>query len=134
MKLPHQGPGRKQHYWNLAANNNELSNGVLAAMNGTPTVRLTTSASPYITLEMVHQQAENRLVLHILNYDHARNPELQDLAFEATLPASRKLRSVRALSPDQLGADRQLEWNGNNRIGFRVPTLKVYTVVVFELM
>lgn len=134
MKLPHQGPGRKQHYWNLAANNNELSNGVLAAMNGAPTVRLTSSASPYITLEMIHQQAENRLVLHMPNYDHARNPELQDLAFEATLPASRKVRSVRALSPDQLGANRQLESSGNNRIAFRVPTLKVYTVVVIELM
>ena len=134
MKLPHQGPGRKQHYWNLPANNNELNNGVLAAMNGAPTVRLTSSASPYITLEMIHQQAENRVVLHILNYDHARNPELQDLAFEATLPASRKVRSVRALSPDQPGANEQLEWNGNSRIAFRVPTLKVYTVVVIELV
>jgi hypothetical protein len=134
MKRSHQGPGRKQHYWNLAANNNEMNSGVLAAMNGAPTVRLTSPASPYITLEMVQQQGGNRMVLHILNYDHVRNPELRDLAFQATLPANRKIRSVRALSPDQPGVDGPLEWSGNNLIAFRLPKLKVYTVIVIELI
>jgi hypothetical protein len=112
----------------------QIARAHLAAMNGAPAVRLTSPTSPYITLEMVHQQAGNRMVLHILNYDHARNPELQDLAFEATLPATWKVRNVRALSPDQPGADRPLEWSGGNGIAFRVPTLKVYTVVIIELI
>ena len=134
MKRSHQGPGRKQHYWNLAANNSELSSGILAAMNGAPTVRLTSPASPYITLELVQQQAGSRMVLHILNYDHERTPEVRDLAFEAAVPASRKVKSVRALSPDQPGAGGALEWSGTSAIAFRLPSLKIYTVVVIELI
>ncbi len=134
MKPSHQGPGRKQHYWNLAANNNEMSSGILAAMNGAPTVRLTSPASPYITFEMVQQQAGSRWVLHILNYDHERNPELRDLAFEAALPATRNVKSLRTLSPDRPGADGPLQWSGNKLISFRLPTLKIYTVVVIDLI
>ncbi len=133
MKLPHQGPGRKQHFWNLAANNDELSSGVLAVMNGQPTVRLTKAESPYITLQMTHQPAQNRLVLHLLNYDHVRSPELQDLALTLTLPSARRIKNIRALSPDQLGSDRQLTWKGDQSIALQVPSLKIYTVVVIDL-
>jgi len=97
-------------------------------------VRLTSPASPYITFEMVQQQAGSRWVLHILNYDHERNPELRDLAFEAALPATRNVKSLRTLSPDRPGADGPLQWSGNKLISFRLPTLKIYTVVVIDLI
>ena len=133
MKLPVSGPGRKQHYWGLAANNDVLRDGVLAGMNGTPTVVAGASVSPYVTVEMVHQQAAGRLVLHVLNYNYVRNPVIKDLSFEITLPANRKARSVRTLSPAESGPGMPLDWKGDDRIAFRVPAVRVYAVVVIDL-
>lgn len=133
MKPSHQGPGRKQHYWNLAANNDQLRSGVLAALNGAPSVRLTNLRSPYVTLELLHQPAASRLVLHLLNYDHVRTPEMQDVAVELTLPSSRRVKGVRGLSPDAPGANRSLDWKGDGTISFQVPSLKIYSVVVIDL-
>lgn len=133
MKAAHLGPGRKQHYWNLAANNDQLRSGVLTAMNGVPSVRLTNVPSPYVTVELLHQPASGRLVLHLLNYDHVRTPELREVAVELTLPSGRLAKSVRGLSPDTPGADRPLDWKGDRKISFRVPSLTVYSVAVIDL-
>jgi hypothetical protein len=133
MKAANLTPGRKQHYWNLAANNDQLRSGVLAAMKGVPSVRLTNVSSPYVTVELLHQPAANRLVLHLLNYDHGGTPEIRDLAVELTLPSSRRVKSVRGLSPDAPGADRSLAWKGDRVISFNVPSLKVYSVAVIDL-
>jgi len=133
MKASHQGPGRKQHYWNLAANNDQLRSGVLAAMKGTPSVRLTNVSSPYVTIELVHQPAASRLVLHLLNYDHVRTPEMQDVVVELTLPTGRRAKKVRSLSPDAPGSDQSLDWRGGRAISFRVPSLRIYSVIVIDI-
>lgn len=133
MQASHQGPGIKRHFWNLAANNDQLRKGVLAAMDGAASVRLTNSPSSYITAEMLRQPAANRVVLHLLNYDHARTPEIRDLAVEMALPAGRRAKSLRVLSPDVPGAGHALDWKGDSSISFHVPSLRIYTLIVADL-
>ncbi len=134
MKASQQGPGRKQHYWNLAANNDQLRSAVVSAMSGAPSIRLTNVSSPYVTVELLRQPGANRLLLHLLNYDHVRTPEMQDLAVELTLPSGLQAKRVRCLSPDAPSTDHPLDWKGERTISIRVPSLKVYSVVVIDLV
>lgn len=133
MKAAHVGPGRKLHYWNLAANNDQLRSAVLGTLNGAPSVRLTNISSPYVTAELLQQRTANRLVLHLLNYDHVRTAEMQDIAVEISMPSGKHAKTMHSLSPDMPGAGRPLQWKGDRTVSFRVPSLKIYTVVVIEL-
>lgn len=120
-------------YWTPARNHEALRDSVLWAIGGTPLVQTTGPVSPYVTFQLVQQEAENRLLLHILNYDSARDPSPVDVPVEATLPSGKKLLSAQVLTPDEDGKNQSLHWNGGQTARFVVPGLRIYSVVVLHL-
>lgn len=126
-------PGRRQpHRWGLPANHDVLRNALLSALRQKPTVETSSIASNYVTAELVSQPGQNRLVLHLLNYDHVRTPSLQNLHVGVTIPAGKKVQKIRAFSPDWAGASQELRWSGAQVASFEIPSLSVYTVVALD--
>lgn len=120
-------------YWSPAVNHEALRDSVLWAIGGTPLVQTTDRVSPYIVFQMVHQEADNRLLLHVLNYDSARNPSPLDVPVEVNLPAGKKLASIQLLTPDEHGKNQSLHWSGEQTARFVVPALRIYSVVVLQI-
>jgi hypothetical protein len=120
-------------YWGPAVNHEALRDSVLWAIGGTPLVQTTDPVSPYIVFQMVHQEADNRLLLHVLNYNSARNSSPVDVPMEVTLPAGKKLKSIQLLTPDVDGKNQSLQWSGEQTARFVVPTLRIYSVVVLQI-
>ena len=134
MKMPVPGKKRSQHFWGLPVNNQTLHDAVLVAMKGNPTVQTPSLVSPYVTIELLDQIAEHRLILHILNYNHAKSSPVNNIPISVAIPGNRKIKQIQMLSPDQFGEVQQLQWTKEDTVNFTVPSLRVYTVVVLDLM
>lgn len=121
-------------YWVPALNEKVLRDEVLWAMGGEPTVKTPEATSPYVTLELAHQEAENRLVLHVLNYDDARNPAIKDLHIELALPAGKQTEGrIQLLTPDGDGEESVLTSTGGQTARFTIPLLQTYSVAIIQL-
>lgn len=133
-KRANQADRRSQHFWSLPVNNKELYDAVSVSLQGVRTVNIPDSVSPYVTIELVNQPADNRLVLHVLNYDHAKTPQQKDIPVTIAVPGGRNVRQIQTLSPDQHGKVELLHWTEKNGISFTIPFLQIYTVVTLDLI
>lgn len=138
-----------QGLWGLPANHHELWDAVETALQGTATISIPRSVSPFVTIELVRQSAgqstaqsssqsqrqlsEERLVLHLLNYDYKRTLEVKDIPVSITVPEGKSVRQIEVLSPDRPGAHEHISWTGAATISFTIPLLRIYTVVVMDL-
>ncbi|MHB1953505.1 MAG: alpha-amylase family protein [Sulfobacillus sp.] len=123
----------RSQYWVPALNQESLHEEVLWALGGNPTVKALDPVSPYVTFELVHQETENRLILHVLNYDHARTPLIQNVHVEATIPTGKKVEHLEMLTPDKDEKSFHLNWSGVQTVRFTLPSLQIYSLVVFHL-
>ena len=55
------------------------------------------------------------------------------MAVEISMPSGKHAKTMHCLSPDMPGAGRPLHWKGDRTVSFRVPSLKICTVVVIDL-
>jgi hypothetical protein len=120
-------------YWTPAVNHESLRDAVLWAIRDHPTVRTESSLSPYVTVELAHQEVENRLVLHMLNYDHARNSSVQNIQVEVAIPGNRKVKHIQMLTPDNRDEKRSLDWSGEQSAKFTIPSVEIYTIAVLDM-
>ena len=132
VKKPVHEPMRSP-YWVPALNQKELRDAVLWAIGGSPTVQALGPLSPYVTFELVHQQIENRLILHVLNYDHVRNASVRDVHVEVTIPLQKKVKRIQMLTPDQGGEEHSVNWSGEQTVQFIIPSLQIYSAAVLHL-
>lgn len=127
------GEAMTSEYWSAAVNHQALHDAVLWATGNTATLATEESLSPYVTMELLHQEPEKRLILHILNYDHAKHSSVHDIPVAVRIPAPYKVKSVRALSPDQPREERSLAWTSGAIAKFTVPVVEIYTMIVLDL-
>ena len=115
-------------YWHLPVNWREL---VLSPSDGRAgdDPLLEVKGPLTVTAELLSQERENRLLLHLINYGMDENPLVRDL--QITLRAGPEtVRKVYILSPDgEEIADLEFVADGN-RIQFTLPRLETYTLVV----
>ncbi|MHB1699370.1 MAG: hypothetical protein ACYCSN_04390 [Acidobacteriaceae bacterium] len=123
----------QSRYWLPAVNQNALRDATEWAIGGAPTVRTSHELSPYITFELVRQEAEGRLILHVLNYDYARTPSFQDIHIEVAISPEKKIARIEMLTPDDDAKARSLDWRGEQTAQFVLPFLRNYTVVALYL-
>ncbi|MHB8302292.1 MAG: hypothetical protein ACYDC6_05565 [Acidobacteriaceae bacterium] len=123
----------RSQYWVPALNQDSLLQEVIWALGGNSTVKLLGPSSLYTTFELVRQEMENRLILHVLNYDHVRTPRIQNVNVEVTLPVQKKVKSIEMLTPDKDEKNFPLKWTGNKAVQFTLPSLEIYSLVVFHL-
>ena len=117
-------------YWHLPVNWEELVDAVIWAGGEDPQLRV--EAPLTITAELLQQENEGRLLLHLINYGAEKNPEVKDVKITLGL-RERKAKKVFTLSPDgeEIGS---LEFQENDAgIGFTVPSMQTYSLVVVEL-
>lgn len=119
-------------YWAPAANEKVLRDAVRWVIGDRPTVETGPGLSSYVTVELRHQQAKNRLLLHVLNYDHARTPSIRNIPVEVAIPNGHKLKRIQWLTPDRSGAG-SLQWTGDSTVKFSLPVLEIYSIVVLDL-
>lgn len=128
------GVRANQLRWPLPANHQEISDAVLKALGGRGTLQTPTSALPHVTAELASQAAGNRLVLHLVNYNHAKSSRLANLPINITIPAGKKVERIRMLTPDHPGKVESVAWKKEDAsVSFHVPSLEIYSIVVFDL-
>ena len=128
-----RGEAMTSDYWSAAVNHQALRDAVLWAARNTATLSTEESLSPYVTMELLQQEPEKRLILHILNYDHVRLPLVRDIPVAVKIPTPYKVKHVQALSPDRPGNPESLTWTGARTANFQVPLLEIYTIIVLDL-
>jgi hypothetical protein len=134
VKMSFPNKNKRQHLWPLPANSQILHDAVKTVMKGNCTVQTSAIASPYVTVELVSQKSGERMVLHLLNYDYVRTPSMKDLQISISIPAGKQVAHIRTLSPDENGREQQLRWSTAETVTFTVPSLRIYTVVVLDLV
>ncbi len=129
----HSGEATSSQYWSLPANQEVLLDSIVWAIGERPAIQMQKSISPYLTVELVHQEAKNRLILHLLNYDHARNSPIKDIPVEVAVPGDHKVKRIQMLTPDLEGEEHELDWTGDKVVLFTIPSLTVYTIAILDL-
>ena len=124
------GAPMTSQYWHLPVNWQELVDAVVWAGEGDPLLQV--EAPLTVTAELLRQENEGRLLLHLVNYGAEKNPSVTNVKVRLAL-RGKEARKVFTLTPDG-GEIPSLEFQtDNSRISFTVPTLQIYTLVVVEL-
>ena len=118
-------------YWKLPVNWREL----IAAVRwvARDDLSLDVNAPITVTAELMHQNQANNLVLHLLNYNAAESPLINDIEVSVKVPEGSVVRQVMLLTPD--GNERSLLEHTleHGRAKFVVPRLRVYNLLIIEL-
>jgi hypothetical protein len=118
-------------YWKLPLNANDLIEAVKWAAGGALSLEL--KAPPTVTAELIFQEKNSSLILHLINYDALRHPVVNNLVARVLIPDGKNVDSVYTLSPDE---DKSLHIASKlkgQRLEFTVPRLATYSLVVIKL-
>ena len=118
-------------YWKLPLNWEELVAAVRRAAGGSLSVEV--KAPLTVTAEVLEQRQKRRLLVHLVNYDAVRNPEVRNIQVSLSIPAGAAVERVSLLSPDQEQPRPLTCAVRNQRAEFVVPVLKTYSLAVLQL-
>lgn len=127
------GVKASQQRWALPANHQEISDAVLKSLGGRGSLQMPIESFPYVTVELASQAAKDRLILHLVNYNHAKTSRLSNLPMGITIPEGKRVERIRMLTPDHPGKIESVAWKKEDSLGFSVPSLEIYSVVVLDL-
>ncbi len=122
-----------QQRWALPANHQEISDAVLKSLGGNGTLQMPIAAFPYVTVELASQAAEDRLILHLVNYNHNQTSRLSNVPVGITIPEDKRVKRIRMLTPDHPDKIEPVAWKKDESVSFNVPSLEIYSIVVFDL-
>lgn len=132
IEKPTAVPMRSQ-YWKLARNNAQLIAATLWAMRGDPSVQAAPSLSPFVTMELLQQKSENKMILHAVNYGYANNSSIRDIAVSVAVPSGKNVTSVRFLTPDGRKSESLSHRMESRAVRFVIPELNTYSLAVIEM-
>ena len=115
-------------YWKLPVNWVEMIDSVKWAAGGN--LSLEVQAPLTVTAELLHQKEAGKLVVHLINYDAARHPKVEDIHIRLDARKIGKVKQVSLHSPD-VEEVRALPFSeSEGRVMFSVPSLETYSVVI----
>jgi len=117
-------------YWKLPVNWEELIEAVRWAVGGH--LSLQVHAPLTVVAEVTEQRQEGKIMVHLLNYETARTPQVNDIGVSLEMPRGKKVTQVALLSPDEQGVLSPSFSVRDGQIWFTVPRLKTYTVAVIR--
>ena len=121
------GESMTSKYWKLPVNWPELVDAVKWAAGGMLSLDVTAPLS--VTAELLHQKQSGGFVLHLINYDAARNPTVKDVRVRLDAGKVGKVRQVALHSPDLEGIHNLPFSETEGQVRFSVPVLETYGVV-----
>lgn len=100
-----------------------------AGQEGLP---LATDAPQSVVMELLHQPAANRVILHLLNYD-LNGQVAKDINIKITMPGGGKVDKIIVLSLTDNTGRKELPFQvKGGEVSFSVPGLDIYNLVVIE--
>ncbi len=118
-------------YWKLPLNWEELVSAARRAAGGSLSVEV--KAPLTVTAEVLEQKQKRRLLVHLVNYDAFRNPEVRNIQVSLSIPAGAAVERISLLSPDQEQPRALACAVRNRRAEFVVPALNTYSLAVLQL-
>ncbi|MFH1741561.1 MAG: hypothetical protein ABIH23_21350 [bacterium] len=118
-------------YWTLPRNADALVDAITWASKDK--MSLDVEAPETVVIELLQQKEENRLLLHVINYDYRRNPLLEDIQVKLRLPKNHKVDSMFMLSPDHEQPTTLQCGIEENLARIKIPRLEMYEMVVVQL-
>jgi len=123
----------RSQYWKLARNNTQLMTETLWAMNGNPSIQTEPSLSRFVVMELLHQKASNKMILHALNYESAKDSSLRDIHVSVAIPSGKNVRSVQFLTPDGAKAQSLTPRMESGVAHLVIPELNTYSLAVLDM-
>jgi hypothetical protein len=118
-------------YWKLPLNWRELVDAVQWAASGRLSLEVT--APTTVVTELVEQKEKDKMIVHLLNYNVAKNPSVGNIGVNLRIPEERKAVKVSLISPDEDGTSSLSYVRKNGGVSFTVPRLKTYSLAVVQL-
>ncbi len=118
-------------YWKLPVNWRELIEAVRWAAGGRLSLQAT--AAPTVVTELVEQKEKDKLIVHLLNYDVAKSPSVQNIAMDLRIPEGKKVAKVSLISPDEDNTLSLPYLPKNGGVSFTIPRLKTYCLAIVKL-
>ena len=116
--------------WRLPENWSELVEAVEWA--GKNNLSLKVHAPLTVVAEILKKEKKNQIILHLINFDDKHL--LKEVYVDLKVPAEKNVKEIRVLSPDVKETE-SLEYIKNgDKISFIVPELKVYDLILIQLI
>jgi len=129
--MPEMGPffAVRNQFWKNPKNAGQILEAVRwAARDRLP---VTVGGPDYLVANLVWQPANQRELLHLVNYSAATVPSISSV--DVTLaPSSKKLASVSVISPDSEEQQKLVAETNSSGTHFTIPSVKTYSVVVLQ--
>ncbi len=114
-------------YWKLPENWEGLVDAVRWAAGGRLTLEV--KAPLTVTVELLSQPETGRLLLHLINYDVERTPEVKDIQVRVRRPD--KVREITVVSPER-PPEKVTPTIRGGELAFTISSLKGYSVAVIS--
>jgi hypothetical protein len=118
-------------YWKLPQNWQEIVTEVKWAAGGE--FAMEAKAPLNVAAELTEQKDQGRWLVHLLNYDAERNPNVPPIEVSLRLPPGKMVARVSIVSPDREGIISPQIRATEGRAIFVVPALQTYSVAVVQL-
>jgi Beta-galactosidase trimerisation domain len=125
------GAWMTSQYWKLPLNWEELLGAVEWAAGDRLTIEVNAPLTQNVVVELMKQ--EGKLLVHLLNYDVARAPHVDNIQVDLKVPGGKSVSHVRLLTPDRDEEETAAPASRDGRVQFIVPRLETYTLAVVEL-
>ena len=123
------GAPMTSEYWTLPRNWREFIDDIQWAAGG---FSLAVKGPPTLVVEPL-EQGDGRLLVHLLNYDWERSESVDNIEVSVRVPAAKRVRSVRLLSPDAASSPALPVTMNGEFAAFHVPRIGVYSIAVVDL-
>lgn len=117
-------------YWAPPRNAGEFVDALRWSVGGRLGWELT--APPSVAVNAYRQPARNRSLLHLVNFDHARRPALENLKLAIRTAEAASIRQVSLYSPDEDAEAGLPISRAGGAVEVVIPRLGVYAVVIVQ--
>jgi hypothetical protein len=117
-------------YWKLPANWRELNESVKWAAGGQLSLEVVAPAP--VVAELTEQKQNKTLIVHLLNYNVVRTPEVSGIQVSLRMADHQKVRKAFLLSPEEEGQRPLVVTEKDGRATISVPPLRTYALAVIQ--
>jgi Beta-galactosidase trimerisation domain len=120
-------------YWKLPLNWEEMIEQVRWAAGGKFSLEVEAQEASAVVAELQEQVAQERRLVHLLNYAAAQGTTVSNASVEIELPEGKEVREVTLLTPDRKESAMLPSQVAGGRARFTVPHFQTYALAVIQI-